>query len=174
MLDDLLAPDPMVARRAAAHAFRSRRTVPAVLTALALVAFGVLILRCPVPTVRWRDPVVPFGAAGAMLAGALLLAGAVRPGRRRVLPLSGDDPSCPAGVADQGVRRMIHATVLTVPGIDTARVRLRSRLTVRAFTGYRNPSNLREQVHAAAAGRIADLDPIRSPPLTVRLSWRDD
>ena len=181
--------------RAAVRAFRPRRVLPASLVASLLTvtgataavqivstAFGHPLLRPRVtaPVVRllhtlsWHDR-IPMAAGGALaFAGLLLVLSALLPGRTRTAPLAGDDPRFVTGLGRASLRAALLATVLDVPGVESATVRLRGRVRpraeVRVVAGFRDPGDLGEQVADAVRDRLEDLDPVRVPEVAVRVA----
>ncbi len=129
-----------------------------------------------VHTLTWNDPVPIAAGGGLALAGLLLLMAAVLPGRTRTAPLAGDDPRFVTGLGRSSLRSDLRATVLGVPGVDTATVRLRGRLwprvEIRAVSGFQNAGNLGELVGDAVHDRLEDLGPVRVPRVAVRVAVR--
>ena len=129
-------------------------------------------------TLTWNDPPPMAVGGGLTLAGLLLVLAAVLPGRTRTAPLAGDDPRFVTGLGRSSLRAALHATVMEVPGIDAANVRLRGRLRpraeIRAVGGFRDPGDLAEQVAEAVRDRLADLDPVRVPEVAVHVTERKD
>lgn len=185
--------DRIDACRAAVRAFRPRRVLPSVLAAALLTAAGgataaqVVSARLGHPLLRpgpllhtrtWGGPAPAAAGGGLALIGFLLLLAAVLPGRTRTAPLAGDDPSFVAGLGRASLRAVLRTTVLAVPGVDTATVRLRGRLRprvrVRAVAAFYEPGDLGERVAAAVRDRLADLDPVRVPAVVVRVAGRKD
>jgi hypothetical protein len=185
-----------VACRAAVRAFRPRRVLPASLAASLLTVVGASVaiqvistsLGHPVlrpeitvgllHTLNWSDPALMAAGGGTALAGLLFLLAAVLPGRTGTAPLAGDDPRFVTGLGRSSLRAALHATVLAVPGVDAATVRLRGRLRpraeIRAVTGFLNAGNLGEQVAQAVRDRLDDLRPVRIPEVAVRVTERKD
>jgi Family of unknown function (DUF6286) len=177
------------------RAFRPRRVLPASLAASLLTAAGasvavhVISSRLGHPVVRpevtarlsrlaWDDPAVAATGGAMTLAGLLFVLAAVLPGRTGTAPLAGDDPRFVTGLGRASLRAALHASVLDVPGVDTATVRLRGRLRpraeIRAVTGFSDHEHLGEQVADAVRDRLEELDPVRVPEVTVRVCERKD
>ena len=197
--EELLTEDRSEACRAAVRAFRPGRVPAALVAAFLLTALGAVaavlvtstLLGRPVirpmviawaggliHTLRWSDPLTLAVTGGVAFAGLLLVLSALLPGRARTTALAGDDPRFIAGITRPGLRTALRAAASQVSGIDRARVRLRGRLRPRvavyAVTGFRNPANFGEQVADAVRARLARIDPVRIPRVTVRLTWRKD
>ncbi|RSN54151.1 MULTISPECIES: DUF6286 domain-containing protein [Actinomadura] len=184
------------ARRLAVREFRPQRALAGLTAALLLTALGgvaaVELLAAalgsgvhPIPgadrvvdalhRLPWRDPAVTAGAAATAALGlALVLAGL--PGRLRAVPLAGTDARLAGGLGRGDLRRTVADAALAVPGIERARVRvpgaLRRRIVVRVATPYHNPANLADLVADAVAERLAAIEPMRRPPVDVRVGYR--
>ncbi|MFG3493414.1 DUF6286 domain-containing protein [Streptomyces sp. NPDC047928] len=169
--------------------FWSVRRVPAGLTALAvLVGAGLLLydvaaVRADRPAMRWRralagdlatlplDDARMLGAAAAACAlGVWLLALAVTPGLRAVLPMRRRDESVRAGIDRDAVALVLRDRVQEVPGVRSVRVRVRrARAVVRAVSHFRELDDVHADVEAALAGAVEELGLARSPALSVRV-----
>jgi Family of unknown function (DUF6286) len=127
-------------------------------------------------TLTWHDPISMAVGGALVFAGLLLVLAAVLPGRTRTAPLAGDDPRFVTGLGRSSLRAALLATVLAVPGVESATVRLRGRLRpraeVRVVAGFRDPGDLGEQVADAVRDRLEDLDPVRVPEVAVRVTVR--
>lgn len=126
----------------------------------------------------WDDTAPMAAGGGLALAGLLLVLAAVLPGRTRTAPLAGDDPRFVTGLGRSSLRAALRATVVDVPGVDSATVRLRGRLRpraeIRVVGGFRDPGELGEQVADAVHDRLAGLDPVRVPVVAVHVAERKD
>ncbi|GAA4789235.1 hypothetical protein GCM10023200_24830 [Actinomycetospora chlora] len=177
----------------------SRRTLPALLTALVLVAVGALAATSAVQTLlgrtplvaldtvtgvlgllTWQAPAVLVAAGVAAVLGLVLLVAGVVPGRTHVLPLA-TRPAGPAdphgaGVVTGGWHRHDLATrlrrrALAVEGVERASVRVRrSRVRVAARTHRAGTAPVREALTAAVAGDLDALGLARRPRLRVGVS----
>jgi Family of unknown function (DUF6286) len=129
-------------------------------------------------TLEWGDPAPTAAGGGLALTGLLLVLAAVLPGRTRTAPLAGDDPRFVTGLGRSSLRAALRATVLAVPGVHTATVRLRGRLRpraeIRAVAAFHEPGELGERVADAVRDRLADLDPVRVPAVVVRVAGRKE
>ncbi|MEV6985348.1 DUF6286 domain-containing protein [Sphaerisporangium sp. NPDC051017] len=168
-------------RRAAARAFRPRRTVPATVTALLLALAALVTLIGAVAaatganmrTVPWTsfadfgagpvdDPAHLAVAGAAVVVGLFLLGLALVPGRTRVVPLASDDPSTVTGITERGLRRHLATVATAVDGVSRARVKLRRRVVhVRAVTPLRDPGDLPGEITEAVGGRLDALRPLK-------------
>ncbi|MFD0900973.1 DUF6286 domain-containing protein [Actinomadura sediminis] len=184
------------ARRLAVREFRPRRAFAGLTAALLLTALGgvaaVELLAAalgsgvhPIPgadrvvdalhRLPWSDPAVTAAAAATTALGvALVLAGL--PGRLRAVPLAGADARLVGGLGRGYLRRAVAVAALRVPGIERARVRgpgvLRRRIVVRVKTPYHNPANLADLVADAVGERLDSIEPMRRPPVDVRVGYR--
>jgi hypothetical protein len=165
---------------------RPRRSVPAVLTALVLLAACVLVTVVAVQLIigerpwisydsaasalhgtRWTD-VLPAVAGGvAALAGLVLVLAALLPGPPTVLPLAGRFDS---GAARGGYRSTLRAAAAAVDGVSDAAVKLGSRkLKVRVKTTRTRPDGLADTVRAAVGHRLDQIGPATRPAVSVRV-----
>jgi len=169
---------------------RPRRSLPALLVALGLLAAAVLTaisciqlllgqppllpfaeLARTASGLSWHQPVVLAGAAVITLLGLMLLAAALVPGTPTVLPLApvADQPE--TGVTRPSLSRSLANAAAAVDGVDHAQVRVRDRrVTATVRTPLQDSPGLDEQVRAALAERLDDIAPARHPQIRVRLS----
>ena len=186
------------ARRLAVREFRPRRAFAGFAAALLVAAAGgvaaIELLAAalgsgvhPVPGVAaladglrgrdWHDPEVLLWTGSITVFGLAFLLAAL-PGRLRGVPLAGSDPRQAGAVGRAALRRTLADAALSVPGIETARVRglglVRRGIVVRAATQYRNPANLEELIHLAVDARLDRIEPMHRPRVDVRLRWRRD
>ncbi|MFI6521948.1 DUF6286 domain-containing protein [Spirillospora sp. NPDC050679] len=185
------------ADRKAARAFRSRRTLVAFLTALALTAVGVL---AAIEIISWLADrparIVPYQRLGdwgvgtawnhrsalvasgalAVLGLLLLLAGLV-PGKPRLIPLHGDDPNLLIGVTKHGLKGAVTDAAEAVDGVShVGRVKIeprKARLTVHSDlrTGG---DDLRKRVTEAVQQRLDALGPVPRRTAVVHVDLRKD
>lgn len=168
---------------------RPRRTVPATVVALVLLAAAVLVAVSGVQVLLGRPPVVPFddlaalgaqvtladpavvaAAAGTALVGLLLLALALRPGSPTVLPLSDGGSGIDTGITRRSLDRALADAAGQVDGVRSATVRSR-RTRVRADVrpAFGDPAQLRSRVREQLAERLAGIGPASTPRITVRV-----
>lgn len=178
------------ADRAAVRAFRPRRVIPSVITAVLMVALGILVaaevisalLGRPLrlapydrmlgwaSTTPWDDPWVMAGAGLAVVLGLLLVLLALIPGRPRLIPVRTGDKDLIIGMQSRGFTRALAHAAEQVHGIDHARVRLRGRTAhVEADSLLRDDTGLADAVRRAVTTRIAALSPVRDYPVRVNL-----
>ena len=187
-VDDLFGDSALrrAARLAALREFRPRRLPARLAVVLVMIVAGAMLARVALGrpdllrhdalgALRLDDPRVLLAAGALTAAGLVLVLLAALPGRTRLEPLRGLDPHVVAGVSRRGLRHALAATAARVPGIDSASVRLRGRIrrrvVVRVSTGYRDPGNLAELARDAVAGRLAEIAPVHSYRVIVRLTW---
>ena len=179
------------ADRAAKHAFRSRRMVPAVAGALLMAAAGVLTaievisasLDRPahifpyewVRTADWDDWYVLAIFAALGLIGVCFVLAAILPGTSRIVPLHGRDPSLMMGVSRHGLKRAITTAAEGASGVSGVRqVRLRRRrVMVVAETPVREPAGLDKGVTEAVRDRLDRLRPLPTRSVAVQMKHRE-
>ncbi|MEV7012734.1 DUF6286 domain-containing protein [Streptosporangium sp. NPDC051022] len=178
------------ADRAAVRAFRPRRVVPSVITAVLMAALGVVVaaevisgllghplrwvpydrLLSWTSSIRWDDSRVLLSGAVIALLGLLLVLLALIPGRPRLIPVRTGDPNLIIGMHPRGFTRALAHAAERVQGVDHARVRLRGRTAeVTARSPLRDPAEMTEAVRQAVTARIADLSPLKNYPVRVNL-----
>ncbi|WP_410586224.1 DUF6286 domain-containing protein [Amycolatopsis sp. lyj-23] len=165
---------------------RPRRSVPALLSALVLLAACVLVavsaiqrilgerawidydtVAATLHNLHWTDLATAVAGSLLALAGVVLLLAAIVPGTATVLPLAGRFDS---GVARGGYRTALRTAAAGVDGVSTARVRLgRRRIKVRIDTTRTRPDGLAETVRTAVADRLDRIGPATSPAVKVRV-----
>lgn len=169
---------------------RPRRTTPAILVALALLAVAVLVTISCVQLLLGQPPLLPFttlaeigarltvaapavlaAAAGAALLGLVLLYLALAPGAPTVLALDAGTSGIDTGVTRASLAAALTDTARGVDGVDTAQVQVRGRrVTTTVHTPLHEPGGLREQVSTALNDRLTDLAPTHSPQVRVRVA----
>jgi len=183
-------PKSASADRAAVRAFRPRRVVPSVITALLMLVIGGLVaaevisalLGSPlrlVPYDRmlswasstpWTDPSVRMGALVPILLGLLLVLLALIPGRPRLIPVRTGDKDLIIGMRPRGFAHALTHAAEQVQGVDRARVRVLGRTAhVKAVSFLRDTTGLEDAVRQAVTGRIATLNPVRDHSVRVKL-----
>ncbi|WP_116112383.1 DUF6286 domain-containing protein [Amycolatopsis ruanii] len=168
---------------------RPRRSVPATLTALVLLAASVLVATCAIQMLTGHQPFLSYdavagtlnrtrwdsvGAAGAggVLAafGLVLLLAAVLPGAATVVPLEDDGSGLDSGASRRGLRTTLRAAVEAVDGVRGAKLAVRRRVvTAKVRTDRASGEGLADAVRAALERRIEDISPATRPALRVRV-----
>ncbi|MEO3870514.1 DUF6286 domain-containing protein [Nonomuraea sp. B12E4] len=167
------------AERAVRRMFRPYRRIPAVVVAALLTLLGLLAaaetisalagrpLRL-VPydrmlgwasTTAWANPLVALVSAIVTLLGLALLATALVPGRPTLMPVRSRDPDLAIGLRPRSVTRALAHAAEEVPGVRSARVRMRHHtVTVRPVTSGWDEEGRRQAVRDAVLTRLAGLD----------------
>ncbi|ANN17204.1 hypothetical protein SD37_17175 [Amycolatopsis orientalis] len=165
---------------------RPRRSIPATLTALVLLAACVLVAVVAVQMLlgeppwirydsvagtlhelRWNDLATAVVGGVAVLLGLILLLAAVLPGRLTVLPLQGELDS---GASRRSYRSTLRAAAATVDGVSSATVKLKSRkVSAKVTTGRATTDGLAEAVRGAITHRLDQIDPALRPAVKVKV-----
>ncbi len=165
---------------------RPRRSVPAVLVALVVLAGCVLAAAVAVQTIigekpwvsydavasalhgtRWSDPLPAIAGGVVALIGLLLLVSAIVPGRPTVLPLEGGLDS---GAARRSYRSTLRTAASTVDGVSAAKLKVKRRGIVSVVTtGRTNTEGLADAVRAAIEHRLSQIGPATVPAVRVRV-----
>ncbi|UOZ04890.1 DUF6286 domain-containing protein [Amycolatopsis sp. WQ 127309] len=165
---------------------RTRRGVPATLTAVVLLAACVVVAVVAIqmiagatpwlsyPSVartlhdaHWNDPVPAVAGGVSALLGVILLLAAMLPGRLTVLPLEGEVDS---GASRRSYRSTLRSAASTVDGVSRARVKLRRRsISAEVTTGRTNTDGLADAVSRAIERRLDQLTPVARPAVRVRV-----
>lgn len=181
------------ARRRSAHEFRKRRAFVAAAVAALMAVIGGLgsaeivarqngryilpqrwtdLALAELHRLLWSDPQVQLTGFILIGTGMIVLLYALSPGRARMEPIRVADAYTAAALTSEGLSRALTDAALGIPGVDRASVRVGRRVTVRAYTPYRNPGNIADLVRAAVTSRLEEIDPIRSRRVAVKLTWR--
>jgi hypothetical protein len=174
---------------------RPRRTVPATLVALVVLAAAVLVAVSCIQLLAGQTPWLPFTAmaefgaglawnqpvmlaiaAAVALLGLVLLLAALKPGTPTVLPLASAENQPDTGATRSSLTNVLTTTAAGVDGVDKAKVRLGGRTVIaRVHTPLRDPGELADHVRAAITDRLDDIGLARRPRIRVRVaSTRDN
>ncbi len=165
---------------------RPRRSTPATLTALvllaacafvAVVAIQMILNRTPWVSYRaiagalhdahWNDLIPAFAGGAAALLGITLLLTAILPGKLTVLPLHGDLDS---GASRRSYRSTLRTAASTVDGVTGAKLILKHRkVTAKVTTRRTSTDGLADAVRAAIEHRLAQIDPVVHPTVTIKV-----
>ncbi|MDT8910021.1 DUF6286 domain-containing protein [Amycolatopsis sp. PS_44_ISF1] len=165
---------------------RPRRSVPATLTALVILAVCVFAAAVSIQLIigekpwisyaavtgwlhdrHWTDPIPGIAGGVAALLGLILLLAAVLPGKATVLPLRGDLDS---GASRRSYRSTLRTAASSVEGVSGAKVKLGGRRVKAVVTTARtNTDGLAEAVRTAVEQRVGQIDPVTPPAVKVRL-----
>ncbi|MEW2087301.1 DUF6286 domain-containing protein [Streptomyces sp. NPDC005283] len=165
---------------------RPRRTIPATLTALVMLAACVLVAisaiqliigQSPLISYRsvtdtlhrthWNDTTILGAGVAAVLLGLVMLLAALLPGKPTVLPLTG---GLDAGVTRRSLRHALQNTAASVDGVSRAQLKLGSRTIVaRIRTDRTNTEGLTEAVRRALDQRLDEVTPLTRPATKIQL-----
>ncbi|MFJ3191050.1 DUF6286 domain-containing protein [Streptomyces griseoviridis] len=185
------APSPPVfdGARASERRFWSTRRAPAGIVALLLLGAAGLLLydvaavRADRPAMSWRrqladqlarrpldDTWVLVGAGITAALGLWLIALALTPGLRAVLPMRALHPDIHAGLHRDAAALVLRDRAMEVSGVQSARVRTtRARADVRAVSHFRELDDVRADLEHVLAEAVAGLGLARPPALKVRV-----
>jgi hypothetical protein len=170
--------------------FWSARRVPAGIVALLLLIaagaflYDIAAVRAGRDALSWRrelarqlaerpldDIWVLVGAGIAAALGLWLIALAVTPGLRAMLPMRRPDADVRAGLHRAAAATVLRDRAMEVPGVQSARVRVgRTRADVRAVSHFRELDDVRADLDAALAHAVDALGLARPPALSVRVA----
>lgn len=165
---------------------RPRRTIPATLMALVLLAACVLIAIVAIQliigqtplisyrsvtdglhNIQWNDTAALGAGVAAVLLGLLLLLAALLPGKPTVLPLTGD---VDAGVTRRSLRNALQSAAGSVDGVSKAKLKLgRRTIVARIRTDRTNTAGLTDAVRAALDRRLDQVTPVTRPAMKIQL-----
>ncbi|WP_043263785.1 DUF6286 domain-containing protein [Streptomyces sp. CT34] len=180
-------PDTDPAGGGRAGRFWSARRVPSGLVALVLLAgaglllYDVAAVRAHRPAAAWRreladelatrhldDPWVLGGAAAAVVLGIWLIALAVTPGLRAVLPMRSTAPGVRAGLDRPAAALVLRDRAMEVAGVQSVRMTVgRRRAHARAVAHFRDLDAVRRDLHTALGAGLRELGLAHRPALTV-------
>jgi hypothetical protein len=168
---------------------RPRRSIPATLTALVLLAACVLVAVCAVQLTlgepalinftalaqtahetQWTDRTAALAGGVAVLLGLLLVLAAVVPGKSLTLALTADESTIEAGISRGSLRTVLRAEA-RVDGVVGAAIRLRrKRIRVIVRTNRTNTDGLADAVRAAIEHRLGQIALARQPSVVVKVN----
>ncbi|MFE2498125.1 DUF6286 domain-containing protein [Streptomyces scopuliridis] len=169
--------------------FWSTRRIPAALAALVvlgaagLLLYDVAAVRAGHHAMYWRrelaaqlarqpldEPWVLVAAGVAMALGLWLLALALTPGLRGLLPMRRHSSLVRAGIDRDAAALTLRDRAMEVSGVQSARVRMsRSKVKVRAVSHFRELDDVRDDLDRALRAGIRELGLDRPPALTMRV-----
>ncbi|MER8069444.1 DUF6286 domain-containing protein [Streptomyces sp. NPDC094034] len=169
--------------------FWSTRRVPAALTALVVVGaaalplYDIAAVRAGRRAMYWRreladqlarqpldEPWVLVAAGIAMALGLWLLALALTPGLRALLPMRRQTPLVRAGIDRDAAALTLRDRAMEVSGVRSVRVRMgRSKVKVRALSHFRELGDVRDDLDRVLTAGIRELGLDRAPALTMRV-----
>lgn len=165
---------------------RPRRSTPATLTAVVLLAACALVAVVAVQLilgqtpwvsyravadalhgVRWTDLAPAVAGGAAALLGLVLLLAAILPGRPTVLPLDGELNS---GASRRSYRSTLRTAASTVDGVSGAKVTLKRRkVSAKVTTGRTNTAGLADAVRDAIDRRLDQITPAVRPAVKIKV-----
>lgn len=168
---------------------RPRRSTPAVLTALVLLAACVLVTVVAIQMIigvpawvdyrsvaatlhdmHWNDLGTALAGGVLALAGLLLLLAAILPGAPTVLPLNGDPAGMDSGATRRSLRTTLRAAASTVDGVGAVKLRLgRRKVAAVVRTNRTDTTGLDDAVRAAIEHRLDQINPANRPIPTVKV-----
>ncbi|AOR35097.1 hypothetical protein BFF78_32165 [Streptomyces fodineus] len=170
--------------------FWSARRVPAAVVAVLLLAAAGLLLydiaavRAHRPAMHWRralarqlaerpldDVWVLAGAAVTVVLGLWLIALAVTPGLRGLLPMRRPHPDVRAALRRDAAALLLRDRALDVTGVRSVRVRMRrKRAEVRVVSHFRDLDEVGADLYTALTEAIQQLGLPRPPTLSVQVT----
>ncbi|MDN0195095.1 DUF6286 domain-containing protein [Streptomyces sp. S.PNR 29] len=176
--------------RSGTRRFWSARRVPAGIVALLLFVvagaflYDVAAVRAGRNALAWRrelaqqlaerhldDTWVLVGAAVAAALGLWLIALAVTPGLRGVLPMRRTHPDVRAGLHRKTAAVVLRDRAMEVPGVQSAHVRMRrAKARVRAVSHFRELDDVRTDLDTVLTEAVQGLGLDRPPALSVRVA----
>lgn len=177
---------------------RPRRSTPATLVALVLLAVCVLVVLCCVQVLLGQIPLISLSqllgvssglswnsaatiAIAIVLAvlGLVLVLAAIRPGKPTVMPLVRMTDADGAPGADAGVRRTsltkdLTTTAAAVPGVATASISARRRRVTATITfAAADPTTVPDTVRGRLEYRLIVVGPAPRPKVRVKARRAD-
>lgn len=163
------------------------RRLPAALVAAVVLGtaglflYDVAAVRAGRPAMSWRrrlahelanrrldDAWILAGAAVAVLAGLWLIALALTPGLRRVLPMRRETEDVRAGLDRRAAALVLRDRAMEVSGVRSVRVDVgRRRVRARARSHFRDLDEVRADLDTALADGVRQLGLARRPGLSV-------
>lgn len=172
---------------------RPRRSVPAVIVAVLLLALCASVIVAVVQSLlgqtpfvtlaqllsvsssqRWSSAATIVVAVVLAVLGLILLVAALRPGRPTVVPLGriqyGEGrPGADAGVRRHTLAKDLTASARSVAGVTAAEVSAgRSRIVARVRVAAADPAAVPGQVRDRLEQRVAEIGPAPRPTVRVR------
>jgi hypothetical protein len=171
---------------------RPRRSIPAALTALVLLAGCVLIATGAIELLagqrplisyaaianaahraHWNDLALAFVGGVAALLGLILLLTAILPGTPTVLPMQTADTDAPmdSGASRRSLRSTLRAAANSVDGVAATTLTLRrSAVAVTVRTHRTNTEGLADAVRSAIGHRLDQITPATRPTVRVKVT----
>ncbi|RCH69821.1 hypothetical protein DT019_08085 [Streptomyces sp. SDr-06] len=155
-----------------------------VLAVSGLLLYDIAAVRAHRHAMRWRvrladwlaghpvdDVAVLAGAGAVALIGLWLIALALTPGLRSILPMRRESAAVRAGLDRAAAALVLRDRAMEVAGVQSARVRMgRTRVVVRALSHFRELDDVRADLDAALGAGIRELGLAGPPGLAVHVS----
>lgn len=164
---------------------RPRRSVPATLTALVVLAACVLVAIVSIQLivdeppwvdyravgrVRWNELVPAIAGGVAAVLGVLLVLAAVIPGRLTVFPLHSAETGIDSGASRRSYRSTLRAAASGVDGVSGAKLKLgRNQVAAVVSTERTITDGLADAVREALDRRLTQIGPIERPRVKVKV-----
>jgi uncharacterized protein DUF6286 len=168
---------------------RPRRSVPAVLTAVVLLAACALVATVAIQTILGRTPWLDYRSAAdavhatrwsdlapvitgvvAAVLGLVLLLAALLPGRPTVLPLENGEAAIDSGASRRSYRSTLRAAAGAVDGVSGASLSLgRRKVAAVVRTDRTTTDGLADAVRASLNHRLDEIGPSTRPELKVKV-----
>jgi Family of unknown function (DUF6286) len=165
---------------------RPRRSVPATITALVLLAACALVAVVAIQLIlgatpwisyksivealhnaHWNDLVPAIAGGVAALLGLVLLLTAALPGKLTVLPLDGDLSS---GASRRSYRSTLRAAASTVDGVAGVKLKVKGRkVSAKVSTGRTSTDGLADAVGVAIEHRLDQITPAVRPTVNIKV-----
>lgn len=165
---------------------RPRRSFPAALTAIVLLAACALVAVVAIQMIlkqtpwvsyrsvadalhnaRWNDLIPAVAGGAAALLGSVLLLVAILPGKLTVLPLQGELNS---GASRRSYRSTLRTAASTVDGVSRAKVKLKRRkVTAKVSTARTTTDGLADAVRGALEHRLDQIAPAVRPTVKIKV-----
>ncbi|AQS72291.1 hypothetical protein B1H29_28330 [Streptomyces pactum] len=117
------------------------------------------------------DTWVLVGAGVAAALGLWLLALALTPGLRKVLPMRRTRPDVRAGLHREAAATVLRDRAMEVAGVQSARVRMRRRKArVRALSHFRELDDVRTDLDGVLDDAVRGLGLARPPAVSLRVA----
>jgi hypothetical protein len=118
----------------------------------------------------WNSTAILAISAAVAAAGLLLVALELKRRRPGLLVMAGGRDDLVASTSPRSVARTLSRAAEAVPGVFSAKARVRRRrASVRARTRLREGDDLEQRVRERLERSVADLDLLRAPRLRLRL-----
>lgn len=167
---------------------RPRRSLPATLTALVVLAVSAVVAVCAVQLAlgepafinvtglvrsahetQWTDVTAAVAGGIAVLLGLLLVLAAVMPGKSLTLALTSDDSAIDAGISRASLRTAVRDAA-RVDGVTGATIKLRrNRIRALVRTNRTTIEGMADAVRSSIDERLGQIALTRRPGVIVKV-----